>query len=73
MKKMKKITWYDKEEDVIGIQLSNEPYWKSIELPNCIVIDISKNGKIIGLEIANAKKVFSGESRKVLTAVEKAN
>ena len=65
---MKKLTWYDKEEDVLGIQLSDEKYWKSIELPNGIVIDITKNGKIIGLEIANAKNLFKGKTKKVLEA-----
>jgi uncharacterized protein YuzE len=63
---MKKESWYDKEEDIIGIQLFKGEYWKSIELPNGKVIDISKNGKIVGLEIANAKKIFSGETKQVL-------
>lgn len=60
--------WYDKEEDIIGLQLANGEYWKSIELPNGVVIDISKDGQIIGIEIHNAKQVFSGEARKVLQA-----
>lgn len=63
---MKKTYWYDKEEDILGANISNEAYWKSIELPNGIIIDISKNGKIVGLEIANAKKIFSKQAKKVL-------
>jgi uncharacterized protein YuzE len=65
---MKKIVWYDKEEDILGIQLGNEKTWKSVELPNGIVLDVSEKGKIIGLEIANAKNLFKGETRKVLEA-----
>ncbi|AJF60271.1 MAG: DUF2283 domain-containing protein [Candidatus Diapherotrites archaeon] len=63
---MKKETWYDKEEDIVGIQVSKGDYWKSIELPNGVVIDISKDWKIMAVEISNAKKVFSGETKKVL-------
>ena len=67
---MAKETWYDEDEDIMGIQLFKGDYWKSIELPNGIVIDITKDGKVMSLEISNAKKVFSGETRKVLqTAV----
>ncbi len=54
---MKKEAWHDKEEDIIGIQFFKKNYLKSIELPNGIIIDISKDGKIIGMEIS-AKKVF---------------
>lgn len=63
---MEKKSWYDKEEDILGIQLFEGDYWKSIELPNGIAIGISKDGKIMALEIANAKKIFSGETKKVL-------
>lgn len=63
---MAKKTWYDKDEDIIGINLFRGEYWKSIELPNGIVIDVTKEGKIMSMEIANAKKIFSGQTRKVL-------
>lgn len=63
---MKKEVWYDEEEDVLGLQISSEEYWKSVEMPNGVVIDISKNGKVIGIEIFQAKKVFSGDVKKVL-------
>ena len=58
--------WYDKEEDILGIQLKSGDYWKSIELPNGIVIDIAKNGSIMGMEIQRASKVFSGDVKKVI-------
>jgi len=70
---MEKETWYDAEEDILGIHLASDTYWKSIELPNGIVIDVSKNGKVIGIEIFNAKKVFSGDVEKVIEFAKKAN
>ena len=59
-------TWYDKEEDILNIQLKKEDYWKSIELPNGIVIDISKDGSIMSVEILRASKIFSGDVKKVI-------
>jgi len=59
-------TWYDKEEDVLNIELNKGEYWKSVELPNGIVIDIAKDGSITGIEILQASKVFSGDIKKVI-------
>lgn len=58
--------WYDKEEDILNIELEDKEYWKSIELPNGIVIDVSKDGSIISIEILRASKVFSGDVKKVI-------
>ena len=58
--------WYDKDEDVLNIELTNGDYWKSIELPNGVIIDIDKEGKIKGIEILRASKVFSGDTKKVI-------
>ncbi|MFH0711884.1 MAG: DUF2283 domain-containing protein [archaeon] len=58
--------WYDKEEDIMNIELTSGDYWKSIELPNGIVIDIDKNGKIKSIEILKASKIFSGDVKKVI-------
>ena len=62
--------WYDKEEDVLNIQLDKKEYWKSIELPNNIIIDVSTDGSITGIEILQASKVFSGDMRKVIELLE---
>lgn len=64
----RKIVWYDDEEDILNIQLGSNKndYWKSIELPNGIIIDISRKGKITGIEILRAKKIFTGEAFKVI-------
>ena len=59
-------TWYDKEEDILNIELSKKDYWKTIELPNGINIDIAKDGSITGIEIIKASKVFSGDVKKVI-------
>jgi len=57
---------YDDEEDILSIQLSSEAYWKSIELPNGVVFDVAKDGKITAIEILRASKVFSGDVKKVI-------
>lgn len=58
-------TWYDEKEDILNIQIKHG-YWKSIELPNGIIIDIAKDGTISAVEILRASKVFSGDVRKVI-------
>ena len=68
---MKSNSWYDKEEDIFGINIdTKEKYWKSVELKNGIVVDISKNGKVVGFEIPNARKIFVGEAGKILETVK---
>jgi len=59
-------TWYDKEEDILNIELAKKEYWKTIELPNGINIDIAKAGSITGIEILRASKVFSWDIKKVI-------
>jgi uncharacterized protein YuzE len=61
-----KESWYDVEEDILGVRIKDKEYWKSVELSNGIVIDISHDGDIIGMEIFKASEFFSGDSRKVL-------
>ncbi len=48
--------WYDNEEDVLGIQVANGKYWKSVEVSRNVVIDLSNDGEIIGVEIFQAKR-----------------
>ncbi len=61
---------YDKEENILNIEINRGEYWKSIELPNGIIIDIDKKGKIKRAEILRASKVFSGDVKKVLEMQE---
>ena len=58
--------WYDKEADVLNIEINDKEYWKSIELPNGIVIDIAKDGSMTSIEILNASKLFYGDTHKVI-------
>ena len=44
---------YDPEVDILSIQLSKEAYWKSVELPNGVVFDVAKDGKITGIFCKN--------------------
>jgi uncharacterized protein YuzE len=50
--------WYDAEEDVLGIQFNKKKYWKSVEVASNVVVDLAKNGEIIGIEILKAKESF---------------
>ena len=65
-----KETWYDKEADVLNVELNDKQYWKSIELPNGVIIDLAKDGSITSIEILNASKLFYGDAHK---AIESAN
>ena len=58
--------WYDEEEDILNIQLKDEKYWKSIELPNGVIFDIAKNGTIVAVEVLKASKIFSGDVKNVI-------
>ena len=58
--------WYDKQEDILNIELKKGDYWKTVELPNGINIDVAKDGTITGIEILRASKVFSGDVKKVI-------
>ncbi len=68
-----KLTWYDEEEDILGVRISKGEYWKSIELPNGIIIDVSKDGRVTGLEVLRASKVFSGDVQKVIELAKKSS
>ena len=65
------VNWYDRDEDILNIQLQEDGYWKSVELPNGIVIDISKDGKIMSIEILQASKIFSGDVKKVIEVAKR--
>ena len=61
---------YDSEEDILTLDVSDGEYWKSIELPSGIVIDISKDGKVLGLEIWHASKIFFGDAKKIIESAD---
>ncbi len=60
---------YDKKEDVLNVQVKDLKYWKSIELPNGIVVDIAQDGTIIAFEILKASKLFASDAGKILKTI----
>lgn len=65
-------SYYDKDEDILDIELQKKEYWKSIELPNGIIIDIAEDGSIVSIEIFKASKIFSGDGKKVIEMAKSA-
>ena len=63
---MEKEIWYDKEADILNLEINDKEYWKSIELPSGIVLDIAKDGSITSIEILRASKLFFGDAHKVI-------
>lgn len=63
--------WYDHEEDILGIQLSKKRYWKSIEVAENVVIDISKDGDIVGIEILKAKDAFKQDIPAIISSAKR--
>jgi uncharacterized protein YuzE len=61
-------TFYNKEEDVLNIQVKDSDYWKSIELPNGIIVDMARDGSIVAIEVIRASEVFVGDLKKVIEA-----
>ena len=54
--------WYDAEEDVLGIQLAEKKYWKSIEVSENVVIDVTRDGEIVGIEIFRARDSLKNDA-----------
>jgi uncharacterized protein YuzE len=54
--------WYDKEADAIGIHLRNKRSWKSVEISKNVVVDLSKKGEIVGIEILGVKEAFKKDA-----------
>jgi len=65
-------SYYDQKEDILDIELQKKDYWKSIELPNGIIIDIAKDGSIISIEILKASKIFLGDNKRVIEMAKSA-
>jgi uncharacterized protein YuzE len=66
-------TWYDEKEDILGIQLKNREYWKSIEVSKNVVVDLSEGGEIIGIEILGAKRSFKKDAPLIVSKAESRN
>ena len=53
-----KIT-FDKEADAVYIEISEEEFKTNKKMDNETIIDLDKNGKIIGIELLNVSKRMS--------------
>ena len=62
--------WYDKEADVLNVELNDKEYWKSIELGNGVIIDIAKDGSMTSIEILNASKKLRGDAYKIIESAQ---
>ena len=51
-------TWYDKEEDILGMHVKGKPSYGSVEVGKNVVVDLSKEGEIVGIEVHGAKRYF---------------
>ena len=65
-------SWYDKEVDILAVRINEGTYWKSVELDNGAVIDIDKEGNILGIEVLKASKVFSKAKEVIKKAKQEA-
>lgn len=63
--------WYDGKEDVLGIQLKSTDYWKSVEVSKNVVVDLSDDGEIIGIEIFGAKRSFKKDAPLIVSRASK--
>lgn len=63
--------WYDAEEDVLGIQIGRKRYWKSVEVAPNVIIDLTKNGEIAGVEILKAKESFKQDVPMIISSAKK--
>jgi len=51
-------TWYDDEEDVLGMHVKDKPSYWSVEIGKHVVVDFSRDGEIVGVDILRAKQFF---------------
>jgi uncharacterized protein YuzE len=55
-------TWYDAEEDILGMHVKGKPSWRSVEVSDQVIVDLSKEGEIVGVEIHGAKQFFKKDA-----------
>lgn len=61
-------TFYDKKEYILNVQLKESGYWKSVELPNGVIVDVAEDGGIVAIEIIKASRIFTGDFKRVIKA-----
>ena len=50
----------------MSIRVADEPYWKSVELGDSLVLDLSRDGQVIGLEVFQARTVLADDFDHIL-------
>lgn len=60
---------YDKETDILYITLSDEKIEESDEDKIGFILDYSKNGNLVGIEVLNASKSFINPAKVEYQAV----
>ena len=68
-----KEVWYDEEADILNVEVNDKEYWKSIELPNGVIVDMAKDGSITSIEILNASILFFGDAHKIIESAKSAS
>lgn len=49
---------YDKQTDIVSIDLAKGRYERSRKITDRIIVDIAKNGKVLGFEILDASETI---------------
>ncbi|MDQ7055259.1 MAG: DUF2283 domain-containing protein [Persephonella sp.] len=60
---------YDKEAEALYIRLTDKEIEYTEELTPNIIVDYSKDGKPVGIEVLNIKRELSPSSIKELTSI----
>ena len=56
---------YDKESDILRLQLQDKPSVESVEVAEGVVLDYDGDGKVVAIEIDGAGKLLSEFSVRV--------
>lgn len=57
---------YDKEADALYVELNKNKIYKTREESDNFLVDVDKNGNVVGIEILNASKITPLEKLSVL-------
>jgi len=65
--------WYDREVDILYISLRRGPAYDSEELDPDVRVEYDEKGKLIGVEVMNARiRVFKTISDEIATQIKEA-
>ena len=61
---------YDSEADAISLEINTKKVYKTIELTEHILVDITNDGKVVGLEILDASDEISKLFNRIVSKIE---